>query len=54
MPDYKTLYFNLFNNVTDTIERLKQARQKAEQEYIGEEPQTEWIIGHKENETPKA
>ena len=38
MPDYKALYLNLYNNVTDTIERLKQAQQEAEEKYMSEEP----------------
>ncbi len=37
MPNYKALYLNLFNSVTDTIERLKQAQQEAERLYLEEE-----------------
>lgn len=34
MPDYKKLYFQLFNEVTDIIENLKRAQQKCEELYI--------------------
>lgn len=34
MPNYKKMYYDLFNSVTDTIEALKKAQQKAEEEYI--------------------
>lgn len=38
MPNYKALYFNLFNSVTDTIERLQQAQQQAEEQYLQDDP----------------
>lgn len=40
MPDYKSMYFSLFNSVTDAIEILKAAQQKGEDTYISnnEEP----------------
>lgn len=34
MPDYKKMYATLFNQVTDVIELLKDAQQKAEEMYI--------------------
>ena len=34
MPDYKTMYLNLFNSVTDAIEILTEAQKKAEETYI--------------------
>ncbi|WRS26473.1 hypothetical protein U6B65_08965 [Oscillospiraceae bacterium MB08-C2-2] len=34
MPDYQALYYGLFNDVTDIIERLHAAQQKAEEGYI--------------------
>ena len=34
MPNYKKLYFQLFNDVTDAIENLKQAQIDAEETYI--------------------
>lgn len=37
IADYKKLYFSLFNEVTDAIERLKLAQQLAEDEYIHDE-----------------
>ena len=36
MPDYKELYFKLFNEITDVIEKLKEIQQAAEEEYIRE------------------
>jgi hypothetical protein len=36
MPDYKTMYFELFNKVTDAIEVLKKAQQDAEERYISD------------------
>lgn len=37
MPDYKALYFHLFNSVSDTIERLKQAQQEAEALFLSDD-----------------
>ena len=34
MPNYKKMYHDLFNSVTDAIESLKEAQIKAEEEYI--------------------
>ena len=34
MSDYKSMYFSLFNSVTDTIEILKAAQVKCENTYI--------------------
>ena len=34
MADYKKLYFELFNNVTNIIENLKEIQQKSEEHYI--------------------
>ena len=34
MPDYKTMYTELFNSVTDAIELLQEAQKKAEESYI--------------------
>ncbi|MDD3428392.1 MAG: hypothetical protein PHG02_00110 [Oscillospiraceae bacterium] len=39
MANYKSLYFQLFNEITDTIERLKHAQQQTEQEVINSEEQ---------------
>jgi len=54
MPNYKASYLNLFNDVTDTIERLKQAQQKAEQDYIGGELLTNRIMERQDEEYPNA
>ena len=32
--DYKTLYFDLFSKVTDTIDELKKVQQDAEEKYL--------------------
>ena len=34
MEDYKELYFELFNKITDTIESLKKIQQEAEETFI--------------------
>lgn len=34
MPDYKAMYLDLFNAVTDAIEMLGEAQRKAEETYI--------------------
>ncbi len=34
MEDYKKLYFELFNKITDTIENLKKIQQEAEEKFI--------------------
>ena len=34
MEDYKAMYYNLFNQLTDDIEQLKEIQAKAEEMYI--------------------
>lgn len=34
MPDFEKLYFKLFNEITDTIEKLQQVQQKTEEMYL--------------------
>ena len=34
MPDYKKMYFELFNGITDTIENLKKLQMEAEEKII--------------------
>ena len=34
MPDYKSMYFDLFNSVTDAIEILSEAQKRAEETYV--------------------
>ncbi len=34
MPDYKKLYHKLFNDITETIEKLQKAQQDAEEMYL--------------------
>ena len=34
MPDFKKMYFNLFNRITDAINVLQTAQQEGESEYI--------------------
>ena len=35
MPDYKEMYFELFNKLTDVIEKLKAIQQEMEEKCIG-------------------
>ena len=37
MPDYKKLYFELFNKVSDIIEELKEVQIKAEEMFLEED-----------------
>ena len=37
MPDYKKLYFELFNKVSDIIEELKEIQIKAEEMFLEED-----------------
>ena len=34
MPDYKEMYFELFNKLTDVIEQLKEIQQEMEEKCI--------------------
>lgn len=34
MPDYKKMYFALFNELTNAIEKLKDAQKRCEELYI--------------------
>ena len=43
MADYKRLYYELFNKVTDIIEELKSIQIEMEEKYIGEETKEEKI-----------
>ena len=35
MTDYKSLYYQLFNKITDVFEELKEVQKQAEEIYIG-------------------
>ena len=48
MPDYKALYFHLFNSISDTIERLKQAQQEAEELFLSDEAACSFIVMRKQ------
>ena len=37
MPDYKEMYFELFNKITDVIEELKEIQREMEEKYVNEE-----------------
>ncbi len=37
MPDYKKLYFELFNKISDIIEELKEVQIKAEEMFMNDE-----------------
>ncbi len=54
MPNYKKLYFQLFNDVTNAIEKLKQAQIDAEDAYIeDDEIDTSKIIKFEVNSSDK-
>ncbi len=37
MEDYKKMYYELFNEITDIIEKLKEIQLKAEERYVAAE-----------------
>lgn len=41
MPDYKEMYFQLFNKITDIIESLKEIQQDMEEKYIEQADESE-------------
>lgn len=41
MPDYKEMYFQLFNKITDIIESLKEIQQDMEEKYIEQVDESE-------------
>ncbi len=49
MPNYKKMYFKLFNDVTDAIELLKKAQIDAEEEYINSSEEEKNILKLKKN-----
>ena len=52
MPDYKKMYFELFNSVTNAIELLQKTQQAGEQRYI-EGDKTALILLQNSNENSK-
>lgn len=51
MPDYKKMYYVLFNKITDLIGELQVAQQQTEEMYIvGEERVIELNVPKNENE----
>lgn len=38
MPNYKKMYFKLFNEISDIVERLRQVQEETEEMYISEKP----------------
>lgn len=41
MPDYKKMYFELFNEISDVIESLQKIQKKAEEIYVQDGIETE-------------
>ena len=39
MPDYKKLYFELFNKISDIIEELQELQRKTEEMYVDDDEQ---------------
>ena len=52
MADYKAMYFKLFNEVTDTINRLQEIQQQCEEMFITSEEENikNFELYKKENE----
>jgi hypothetical protein len=49
MADYKKMYLELFNNLTDAIELLKDAQRRAEEIYIESEDEPHGKTDNKED-----
>ena len=41
MEDYKKMYYELFNEITDVIEKLKEIQLNAEERYVSAESEEE-------------
>lgn len=54
MPDYKEMYFKLFNKVTDVIEELQQIQRETEELYIsGSEPDVTMLKPQQDDDPEK-
>lgn len=51
MIDYKSMYFSLFNSITDAIEILKKAQKKGEQAYMDGENEQPVVMDDAHNNT---
>lgn len=51
MPDYKNMYFSLFNKITDVINDLVEIQQMTEEIYIVEENPKITILPRKDDKT---
>ena len=54
MADYKAMYLKLFNEVTDTIERLQKIQQECEEIYIKSEEENLKNFEIYKNEIPNS
>lgn len=50
MPDYRAMYYKLFNAITDTIQVLQQAQQTAEEIYISFEEKEYIELNNEKND----
>ena len=55
MPDYKKLYFHLFNQVSDAIQMLQQAQLDSEESFVADadRPQVKPLDFRRDDETPQ-
>ena len=53
MPDYKSMYFSLYNSITDAIRILQTAQQKGEESYINSNEEPVHLVDTS-SDTPKA
>ncbi len=54
MPDYKKLYFELFNAVTDAVNQLREAQCKSENDYLQMNPPTLAVVSKPEDGEAKS
>lgn len=53
MADYRKMYLNLFNKVTDVIEELQQIQRETEDLYIKGRETGLTALNHGKNQAPK-
>jgi hypothetical protein len=53
MPDYKKMYFALFNAITVAVDQLQSAQRDGENTYIGSEDSPLVVLPDQENKKPE-
>ena len=53
MPDYKSMYFDLFNTITHVVDMLQDAQQRCESAYIESHDTPLFILSNLMDEKPE-